>query len=220
VDRSLIEKKVIDTFKRNQGRWYKPRAIMKAAHIREKDYRTLKILLLELYRNGKIDQKGHHQYAYKPKQQQKTGVLAITSRGFGFVELKDGSEVFIRAQHMQHAFHKDIVRVQILKKQRGDKAEAKIIEVIKRHQTEFVGVFQQDRFGEWVIPEDKRIRVRFAVMEGMKSTARDGHIVSVELIQWDQGHPEPLVKINDVLGYPGDPGIDIALIVHQHDLPT
>ncbi|MBT4360441.1 MAG: hypothetical protein HOD11_05670, partial [Candidatus Marinimicrobia bacterium] len=165
MDRSIIEKKILDTFKRNPGRWYKHRAIMKAARIKERDYRTLKVLLLEMYRNGLIDQKGRHQYAYKPKQQQKTGVLAVTSRGFGFVELKDGSEVFIRAQHMQHAFHKDLVRVQILNKQKGDKPEAKIIEVIHRHQTEFVGVYQQDRFGEWVIPEDKRIRVRFAVLE-------------------------------------------------------
>ncbi|NQT62776.1 MAG: ribonuclease R [Candidatus Marinimicrobia bacterium] len=220
MDRSIIEKKILDTFKRNPGHWYKHRAIMKAARIKERDYRTLKILLLEMYRNGLIDQKGRHQYAYKPKQQQKTGVLAVTSRGFGFVELKDGSEVFVRAQHMQHAFHKDLVRVEILNKQKGDKPEAKIIEVIQRHQTEFVGVYQQDRFGEWVIPEDKRIRVRFAVLEGEQNTAKDGHMVSVELIQWDEGHPEPLVRIKDILGFPGDPGVDIALIVQQHDLPT
>ncbi len=220
MDRSIIEKKIMDTFRQNQGRWYKPRAIMKASHLKERDYRTLKILLLELCRSGKIEQKGRHQYAYKPKQQQKTGILAVTSRGFGFVELQDGSEVFVRAQHMQHAFHKDLVRVQILTTQRGDKPEAQIIEVIQRHQTQFVGVYQQDRFGEWVIPEDKRIRVRFAVMEGNQSKARDGHMVAVELVQWELGHPEPLVSIKDVLGYPGDPGVDIALIVQQHDLPT
>ncbi len=220
MDRSLIEKKVLDTFKRNHGRWYKPRVLLKAARIREKDYRTLKVILLELYRKGLIDQKGRRQYAYKPKQQQKTGVLSVTSRGFGFVELKDGSEVFVRAQHMQHALHRDLVRVQILKKQKGDKPEAQIIEVIRRNQTEFVGVFQQDRFGKWVIPEDKRIRVRFTVAQGSAGKARDGHIVSVELIQWDSEQPEPLVKIKEVLGYPGDPGLDIALIIREHELPT
>jgi ribonuclease R len=220
MDRSIIEKKILDTFKSNPGQWYKHRAIMKAARINERDYRTLKILLLEMYRNGLIEQKGRHQYAYKPKQLEKTGVLAVTSRGFGFVELRDGSEVFVRAQHMQHAFHKDLVRVKILNKQKGDKPEAQIIDVIQRHQSEFVGVYQHDRFGEWVIPEDKRIRVRFAVFEGGQNAARDGHMVTVELIQWDEGHPEPLVRIKDVLGYPGDPGVDIALIVQQHDLPT
>lgn len=220
MDRSIIEKKILDTLKRTQGRWYKPRTLLKAARIREKDYRTLKVLLLEMYRNGQIDQKGRQQYAYKPKQQEKTGVLAVTSRGFGFVELRDQSEVFVRAQHMQHAFHKDVVRVKILNQHKGDKPEAQIIEVIKRHQTEFVGVFQQDRFGNWVIPEDKRIRVRFAVEHGNTVDAKDGHIVSVELVSWEAGHPEPLVKINDVLGYPGDPGIDVALIVREHDLPT
>ena len=220
MDRSIIQKKILDVLKQNQGRWYRPRVLLKAASINEKYYRELKIVLIELYRKGDIDQKGRHQYAFKSKLLQKTGTLAVTSRGFGFVELKDGSEVFVRAQHMQHAFHRDLVRVQILKKQQGDKQEAEIIEVIHRHQTEFVGVYQQDRFGEWVVPEDKRIRVRFAVETSKPGIARPGHIVSVELINWEDGHPQPLVRIKDVIGFPGDPGIDIALIVHEHHLPT
>jgi len=222
MDRSLIEKKVMDTFKRNQGRWFKPRTLKKVARIKDRDYRTLKILLLDLYKNGFIDQKGRHQYSYKPKQQLKTGILAVTSRGFGFVELKDGSEVFVRAQDMQHGLHKDLVRVKILKQQKrdSDKPEAKVVEVIKRHQTEFVGVFQQDRFGQWVIPDDKRLNIKFAIEEGSQKTAKDGHIVAVELVAWDEGHPQPLGRVKEVLGYPGDPGIDIALIVQQHDLLT
>lgn len=222
MDRSLIEKKVMDIFKQNQGRWYKPRTLKKEARIKDRDYRKLKILLLELYRNGSIAQKGRHQYAYKPKDQLKTGVLSMSSRGFGFVELKDGSEVFVRAQDMQHGMHKDLVRVRILKNQKrgSDKPEAQIVEVIKRHRTEFVGVFQEDRFGQWVIPEDRRLNIKFAVQEGSHHKVNDGHMVTVELLQWDEGHPQPLVRIKDVLGYPGDPGIDIALIVQQHELPT
>ena len=220
MDRSMIEKKLLDTLKRNHGKWFKPRALMKASRIKERDYRTLKVLLLEMFRKGLIEQKGRHQYAYKPKQIQKTGVLAVTSRGFGFVELSDGSEVFIRAQHMQHAFHRDLVRVQILKKQKGDKPEGQIVDVIRRHSTEFVGVYQLDRFGEWVVPEDKKIQVKFAVEQGQAGTIRDGSMVSVELFQWEEGHPQPLVKIKDVLGFPGDPGLDIALIIHKHDILT
>ncbi|MEA3288104.1 MAG: ribonuclease R [Candidatus Marinimicrobia bacterium] len=216
----MIKKKLLDVLKQNQGRWYKPRALLKAAHIKEQNYRMLKVVLIELYRGGLIDSKGRHQYAYKPKQQEKTGTLSVTSRGFGFVELKDGSEVFVRAQHMEHALHRDLVRVRILKKQSGDKPDGQIIEVIHRHQTQFVGTYQFDRFGEWVIPDDKRIRVRFAVEEGPPNQVKDGNVVAVELVQWEMGHPEPLVRITEVLGYPGDPGLDIALIIRQHDLPT
>lgn len=220
MDRSIIEKKLLDVLKQNQGRWYKPRALLKAARIKERNYRSLKIILLELYRSGNISQKGRHQYAFKPKQTQKTGILAVTSRGFGFVELQDGSEVFVRAQHMERALHRDLVRVKIIKRQSGNKPEGHIVDVIKRHQTEFVGTFQSDRFGEWVIPEDKRIRVRFAVDHGKSGKARDGQLVAVELVQWEVGHPEPLVRIKDVLGYPGEPGLDIALIIREHDLPN
>ncbi|MCF7822864.1 MAG: ribonuclease R [Candidatus Marinimicrobia bacterium] len=220
MDRSLIKKKLLDIMKQNQGRWYKPRDLMKQSGIRENDYHTLKGVLIDLYREGSIDQKGRHQYAFKPKQQEKTGVLGVTSRGFGFIELRDGSEVFVRAQDMQHALHGDLVRVKILKRQSGDKPDGQIIDVIRRQQTEFVGTYQSDRFGEWVIPEDKRIRVRFAVAEGKPSKVENGAMVTVELIHWDVGHAEPLVQIKEVLGFPGDPGLDIALIVHEHGLFT
>jgi len=220
MDRSIIEKKLLDILKQNQGRWYKPRVLMKAAKMKERDYGMLKVILLELYRNGSISQKGRHQYAYKPKQIEKTGTLSVTSRGFGFIELKDGSEIFVRAQNMQQALHRDLVRVKILKRQSGDKPEGQIVEVIQRHQTEFVGTYQFDRFGEWVIPEDKRIRVRFAVEKGNVGQARNGHIVAVELVHWEVGHAQPLVRIKEVLGYPGDPGLDVALVIRKHDLPN
>ncbi len=220
MDRPMIEKKITDVLKHQRGQWFKPRTLMKMARIPERDYKLLKVILIELYRQGKIDKKGRHQYAYKPKQQQKTGILSVTSRGFGFVELQDGSEVFVRAQHMEHALHRDLVRIEILRKQSGDKPDGKIIEVIRRHQTQFIGTYRFDRFGKWVIPDDKRIRVRFAVEEGHPVPAKDGHVVSVELVSWELGHPEPLVRITEVLGFPGDPGLDVALIVRQHELLT
>ena len=220
MDRSIIEKKILDVLKGNQGKWYKPRTLLRAAHIKETEYRSLKLLLLDLYRAGSIEQKGHQQYAFKPKQQLRTGVLSITSRGFGFVELKDETEVFVRAQDMGTAFHGDVVRVELLKRRSGDKVEARIVELISRKQTEYFGVFQQDRFGEWVIPDDKRIRVRFAVDQTQHIPVEDGQVVSVELTSWEPGHPEPLVTIKDVLGRPGDPGFDETLILRQHDIPT
>ena len=220
MDRSLVEKKLLDTLKRNQGRWYKPRTLLRAAGIKESEYRTLKVLLLELYRAGSIEQKGRHQYAYKPTQQMKTGILGITSRGFGFVELQDGSEIFVKAQDMGQAFHKDLVRVQILKKRTGEKLEGKVVEIIKRNRTEFIGAYQVDRYGEWVIPDDNKIRVKFAVGAPHDKKIKDGEVVTVEILSWEPGHPGPLVKIKDIIGRPGEAGFDEALIIRQHDLPT
>jgi ribonuclease R len=220
MDRSILEKKILDVLKQNQGRWYKPRTLLRAARIRESEYRALKLLLLELFRAGSIEQKGRNQYAYKPQQQLKTGVLAVTSRGFGFVELKDGSELFIRAQDMGIAFHGDVVRVKVNKRKSGDKDEGNIVEVIKRAQSEYVGVYQFDRYGKWVIPDDKRMRVRFAVDDVGKLKLSDGEVVTVEILSWESGQPEPLVRVKEIIGRPGEPGFDEALIIRQHDLPT
>ena len=149
--------------KQHPGRWFKPRTLLKYSNVRERDYRNLKVALIELYQDGQIDQKGRRQYAYRPKQQERTGVLSITTRGFGFVELKDGSEVFIRSQDMLTALHGDLVRVRISSRRSEMKRSGRIIEVIKRQQTQFVGTYKRDRYSEWVLPSDKKVRVRFRV---------------------------------------------------------
>ena len=202
------------------GRWFKPRTLLKQARIREKEYRTLKVALIELYQEGKIDQKGRRQYAYRPKQQEKTGILSITSRGFGFVELRDGSEVFIKAQHMLTALNGDLVRVRISSRRMDPKRSGRIIEVIKRQQTQFVGTYKSDKYSEWVIPSDKKVRVRFQVDRVKPSRLKNGQLVIIDLLRWDDHEEDPIGKITDILGFPGDPGLDKALIIHEYDLPT
>lgn len=220
MDRSMIRKKLLDVMKQHPGRWFKPRILLKYTKVREKDYRQLKTALIDLYRDGKIDQKGRRQYAFRPKQQEKTGILSITSRGFGFVELRDGSEVFVRAQDMQNALHKDLIRIRIVGKSGEDKRSGKIVEVIRRHQSQFIGTYHKDKHGEWVAPSDKRVRVHFKLDRVKPSDLKDGQLVAISLIRWDEHEAEPLAKITDVLGFPGDPGLDKAMIIHEYDLPT
>jgi len=220
LDRSLIKSKLLKIMKQHPGRWFKPRTLLKYSNVRERDYRNLKVALIELYQDGQIDQKGRRQYAYRPKQQERTGVLSITTRGFGFVELKDGSEVFIRSQDMLTALHGDLVRVRISSRRSEMKRSGRIIEVIKRQQTQFVGTYKRDRYSEWVLPSDKKVRVRFRVDRVKPPGLKSGQMVIIDLLSWDDHEEDPLGKITEILGFPGDPGLDKALIIHEHGLPT
>ncbi|MCF7807900.1 MAG: ribonuclease R [Candidatus Marinimicrobia bacterium] len=220
MDRSMMKKKVLDILKQHSGRWFKPRTLMKYTKIQEKDYRQLKTVLIDLNKEGKIDQKGRRQYAFRPKQQEVTGVLAITSRGFGFVELKDGSEVFIPASDMQNALHRDLVRIRILSRKGGDRRSGKITEVIRRHQSQFIGTYHIDKNGDWVTPTDKRAHMRFTIDRVKPKGLKDGQLVVINLIRWDEHEAQPLGQITDILGFPGDPGLDKSMIIHSYDLPT
>ncbi len=219
MDRSLIAKKVIDEMKRQPGRPFKPRSLFRKCHLQEKDYKILKGILDELYQAGKIQKRGRNQFQYRVVAGSLTGRLQVTTRGFGFV-IVEGQEhdVFIREKHMGTAFHGDIVKVEIHRKGRDRNPEGRITEVVQRLRTDFVGVLHADRYGEWVVADDQRIRVRFTIMPGGSVEARPGQVVRISMDHWYEGELEPIGIIEEVLGNPGDPGLDVLKIVREYDL--
>ena len=222
MDRSLISKKIFDLLKQQPGRPFKPRALFRKSGLAEKHYKAVKGVLEELYREGKVQKRARNLYLYRRGGGQQTGRLVVTQRGFGFVEVEgQEQDLFIRERDMGTALHQDIVRVEITRKA-GDNRnpQGRVKEVVKRGRSDFVGVFIADRHGQWVAPDDRRIRVRFTVPPHETRDARPGQVVRVELLHWYDSDPEPVGRVAEILGNPGDPGLDVLKITREFDLPT
>jgi ribonuclease R len=207
--------------KHQPGRPFKPRSLFKKLGVPENQYKPIKGILEELFRDGKIYRRGKNLYSYRASGGHVIGRLLVTQRGFGFVEVEGrDTDLFVRERNMRNALHGDTVRVEVFKKGGDTREEARIAEVVQRGRTEFVGVFGADRHGEWFIPDDQRIRVRFMVKTVSAPDARPGQVVSVELLHWYDSDPEPVCRVIEVLGNPGDPGLDLLKIIRQFELPT
>ena len=96
----------------------------------------------------------------KQKQTAKTIVVAtlkgkidITRSGIGYVIVDNNAiDIMVRPSDMSNALHGDIVRVKITRENgRTGKKEGKVVEVVERRQTEFIGHIQlSDKFAFFV----------------------------------------------------------------------
>ena len=70
------------------------------------------------------------------------GTISIAVKGFGFVTVDNmKTDVFIAPNMTQQALNGDRVKIQVLK-QGKTRVEGKVIEVIERERTQFVGTIQ------------------------------------------------------------------------------
>jgi ribonuclease R len=94
----------------------------------------------------------------------------------------------------------------------------KVEAVISRRSGRLVGVFRKNRNFGWVECDDKAIDGHIDVVGD--TTAQPGQLVVVNLDTWEDGKVSPRGRIIEVLGWPGDPGIDIIAVIHRFGLRT
>lgn len=221
MDRELITKKILDFLKQNPNQAFKQRTLFKRLDLKEPHYPLFKSTLNELFLAGTIQQTGNHQFGLQRRRESLTGTLSVTSRGFGFIEsTKEEEDIFVGARNLLNALDGDLVRAEILTDKTGTNREGRILEVIRRNRTEFVGIYTMDRFGCWVTPEDKAFHRRFLIPFDHTANAQEGQLVVVDLVDWEHAEQEPIGHIREVLGTPGDPGLDAVSIIRTFNLPT
>ena len=71
-----------------------------------------------------------------------------------------------------------------------------------------------------MLPEDKRIQNDIFISKKDRNGAKKGQIVMVEITRWPDGkRKNPEGKVVEILGRPGDKGIDIDIIIRKYNLP-
>lgn len=99
-----------------------------------------------------------------------------------------------------------------------DEPAGTVEQVLSRRSNRLVGVFQQQGRHAWVDCDDKAIDGRIEVVGD--TTARTGQLVVVDLTQWTDRHQTPRGRIIEVLGWPGDKGVDMLAVIHRFGLRT
>ncbi len=96
-----------------------------------------------------------------------------------------------------------------------------VVRILERRRTQMVGTLQRGRKFLYVIPDDPRIPHDIYVPEprDLGRPARIGDKVVVELREWESRHTNPEGEIVEVLGAPGEEGVDMLSVLRQYDLP-
>ncbi len=146
------------------------------------------------------------------------GIISIHPKGFGFVAVEGMDDVYISADDLEGALHKDTVLIKLSPtSSRGDSLEGKIVQVIERGVKELIGTYYEIRQVGYVKPDASRFTATIAVPKNKNKGAVKDHKVRVRIVDY---LPNNVIEaeVIEVLGHKNDPGIDILSVVHKYDI--
>jgi ribonuclease R len=157
-------------------------------------------------------------------------------------------DVFIPRDAVEDAMHGDqvLVRMQrVTGAGESQRTEGRIVHVLGRANPTVVGLFRYGARGNTVLPYDARMQHAIEIPPGMELTLGlakklgfsaadersvrgrriprmaelDGAVVNVELLRYPKGGAAPTGRVIEILGRPGDLGVDTEIIIRKHHLP-
>ena len=148
------------------------------------------------------------------------GQIQLTGKGKGYVQIEGWEEEVVIDKHRTNrALNKDIVSVFVYKRRRNGRIEGEVAQVLKRHQTEYVGIYQHaDKFG-FVMCTGQNLHTDFFIPGTHINGAKDGDRVLVQLEGWAEQSESPIAKVVRVFGQAGGHQSEIHAILAQYGLP-
>jgi ribonuclease R len=157
-------------------------------------------------------------------------------------------DVFIPRDAIEDAMHGDhvLVKIQRLGGVAGaQRAEGRILRILDRAHPTVVGLFRYGANGNVVLPYDVRIQHEIEIPRGHELTPGlakklgfsgtdeaslrqrriprldelDGAVVNVELLRYPRAGAAPTGRVIEILGRPGELGVDTEIIIRKHHLP-
>jgi ribonuclease R len=157
-------------------------------------------------------------------------------------------DVFIPRDAIEDAMHGDHVLAKIQRRPGvtgGQRAEGRILRILGRAHPTVVGLFRYGAQQNTVLPYDVRIQHEVEIPRGHELTPGlckklgfsgsdemsirsrkiprmeelDGAVVNVELLRYPKGGAAPTGRVIEILGRPGELGVDTEIIIRKHHLP-
>ncbi len=176
--------------------------------------------LAELKETKKIKEVDRGKYQIIEDKKYHIGTLDITSNGNGYFVSEDfDKDIFIPSNNLGKGLQNDTVKAYVYKRNKSNKLEADIIEIIERDKTTFVGVLQMSKNFGFVLCDNQKMYVDVFVSKTRINNAEHGEKVLVKIIDWPENSKNPFGKIIQVLGKPGDHNTEIHSILLEYGLP-
>ncbi|MBK7085471.1 MAG: ribonuclease R [Flavobacteriales bacterium] len=173
--------------------------------------------------SGRIESGKKGRYTVTGGSDTLESTIDIIASGACYVRLQDGvgkapSDVFVQARHVGTALHGDTVRIRS-EGGRGTRPEGRVLEVVKRRRTEFVGTLHQHQGRLVLVADDQRVQRPFMIPPHEAMNAREGDKAIIELGDWKDSRDVPRGKVVRVLGRAGEHQVEMHAILAEFGLP-
>ena len=147
------------------------------------------------------------------------GNIDIIGSGAGFVRTEGTSaDIYVQARDTGLALHGDRVRIKLASAGRG-RREGKVVEVVSRRRSTYVGVVRKMHGRLLMVPDDNRIQQSFYLAGSDAGKAKEGEKVIVELNEWNDPRDVPRARVLRILGTAGEHNVEMHAILAEFGLP-
>jgi ribonuclease R len=226
---SGIKQSITDLLRRRGSRLLPVRDIWERLGDAEVTREEVERAVDELEQNGVIIAVRGKRYSLLEFTPYHAGQIRVHPDGYGTVFGGGGTEpdVFIDRRSMKGAMNGDLVVVRVDKhrpKYHTIRQRKYIIgevsSVLRRAHRTVVGRFHADPDQPYVTPFDARLDHDVVIDRDGTMKARDQEMVNVEIDRYpDRSSHIARGRVVEVLGFIGDPGVDIELVIRKFHIP-
>jgi ribonuclease R/exosome complex exonuclease DIS3/RRP44 len=147
------------------------------------------------------------------------GRISSSASGSAYLVNNDlPKDIYINKANTNKALHLDTVKIEVIQGD-GRAIEGKVIEIVERFRTEFVGTIQISKRFAFFIPDSNKLPIDFYVPLKKTMKAKDGQKVVVRLTEWEDKAKNPNGEVVRIIGDSGEHETEIHSILEEYGLP-
>jgi len=214
-----LENLVRRFYEKNSNGDFSHKDVCIALDIRENALRKLAYdILQELSKDGYLKATGHGTFQLNNSGNFVVGYLDLTTRGAGFVSIEENDgDVYIAPQNVNQSLAGDLVKVQVIKQGAG-RWEGKIIEVVERERTQFVGTLEMHEKFAFLIPDNARVGTDIYIPKEKLKGAKDKDRALVKITVWPKSADNPYGEVLEILSGSNPNDSEMISILCNHGI--
>jgi ribonuclease R/exosome complex exonuclease DIS3/RRP44 len=147
------------------------------------------------------------------------GRLSMNASGSAYLVSENlPKDIYVHKTNTNHALHLDKVKIEVMAGQ-GRTLEGKVIEVVERFRTEFVGVIQINPKFAFFVPDSNKLPIDFFIPLNKTMGATEGQKVIASITEWKEGAKNPNGEVIRIIGNAGEHETEIHSILEEYGLP-
>ncbi len=212
---------VTDFLAKNKDKQFNYKQIAAALNIRGEEGRRVLINVLDKLRDDDVLlESSRGRYRINNRGLLLEGRFERRSNGKNFfVPDDDGNIIYVPERNSKHAMNGDRVKVQLLAKRKRAETEGAVVDILERAQNRFVGVLEVQKHFAFLVMDSKFLSNDIFIPKEELNGAKNGDKVVVEIVEWPEKANNPVGKVIDILGVPGQNDTEMHAILAQYDLP-
>lgn len=214
---------VKEFYRDHPGEAYGYMSLIKQLKLRDKKSKeAIKNTLFALEASGYLRKLSDNKFILDAEMDEVIGRVDHVNSRFAYV-IVEGREddIWVRTDDLNFAVDGDTVSIQIMKEARKDsRAEGRVVKVLERARTEFVGKIEISEKFAFVVPDNRNIHFDVFVYPEKTKKAKHNDKVLVKIKRWhDRVNKSPLGEVSEVLGPAGENEAEIHSIMAEFGLP-